>query len=219
MALSDKNIVITPNIGQANDPKIVFSGADASTAAQDISLNVYPTSNGTLSFEGTAGQLFSITNDLTGTIFSVNDVSGIPSIEVDADGTISLAEFGGNVGIGTSSPLAKLDVNGSLNVTGQQRSNIVAVAALDVDCGLGNYFTKTISGNSTFTFSNVPATSSYSFILELTHTSGTVTWPVSVQWPNSSTPALTTGKTHLFVFITDDAGARWRGSSSINYVS
>mgnify|MGYP003337545598 CR=1 FL=1 len=33
MALSDKNIVITPNIGSSSDdPKIVFSGADASTA-------------------------------------------------------------------------------------------------------------------------------------------------------------------------------------------
>ena len=100
MALTDKNIVITPNIGATDDPKIVFSGADASTAAQNITLYTYPTSNGTVSFEGSAGQLFSITNDLTGTIFSVNDVSGIPSIEVNADGTINLAEFGGNVFIG-----------------------------------------------------------------------------------------------------------------------
>ena len=38
MALSDKNIVITPNIGATDDPKIVFSGADASTAAQNITL-------------------------------------------------------------------------------------------------------------------------------------------------------------------------------------
>jgi hypothetical protein len=54
--------------------------------------------NGTLSFEGSAGQLFSITNNLTsGSIFAVNDVSGIPSLDVDADGTISIAEFSGNV--------------------------------------------------------------------------------------------------------------------------
>jgi hypothetical protein len=55
---------------------------------------------GTLSFEGSAGQLFSITNNLTsGSIFSVNDVSGIPSIDVNADGTIELAPYGGNVSI------------------------------------------------------------------------------------------------------------------------
>ena len=136
-------------------------------------------------------------------------ISGWKAIKVNASGNRT---FEGTISSGAITSTG-------LTISGQQKSNIVAVAALDVDCSLGNYFTKTISGNSTFTFSNVPATSSYSFILELTHTSGTITWPASVQWPNSSTPALTTGKTHLFVFITDDAGARWRGSSSINYVS
>jgi len=99
MADNDKDILIVPNKGQPDDPKIEFKGADASTGAQTITLNVYPTDNGTLSFEGSAGQLFSITNDLSGTIFSVNDVSGIPSIEVFDDGTVKLAEFGGNVEI------------------------------------------------------------------------------------------------------------------------
>jgi len=71
--------------------------------------------NGTLSFEGSAGQLFSITNSLTsGSIFSVNDVSGIPSIDVDVDGTIQLAPFGATeyVGIGTTNPSDKLHVHG-----------------------------------------------------------------------------------------------------------
>ena len=119
MANSDKNIIITPNIGGTADPKIVFSGADATTAAQNISLNVYPTSAGTLSFEGSAGQLFSITNNLTGTIFSVNDISGIPSIEVDDDGTVRLAEFSGNVLIGTNTDdgTSALQVDGTIAAT------------------------------------------------------------------------------------------------------
>ncbi len=103
MALSDKNIIITPNIGSASDPKIQFSGADASTGAQTITLNVYPTSGGMLSFEGSSGQLFSITNSLSGTIYSVNDISGIPSIEVLDSGLIKLAQYSGNVAIGSSS--------------------------------------------------------------------------------------------------------------------
>ena len=75
MALSDKNIVITPNNGAALNPKIVFSGADASTIAQNITITALPTNSGTLSFDGSSGQLFSITNSFTGTIFSVNDIS------------------------------------------------------------------------------------------------------------------------------------------------
>lgn len=103
MALSDKDIVITPNRGNVADPQIVFSGANANIGPQNITLTVTPASNGTMSFSGSAGQLFSITNSLTGTIFSVNNVSGIPSIEVFANGVVSLAPYGGNVQI--SGPL------------------------------------------------------------------------------------------------------------------
>ena len=68
----------------------------------------------TLSFTGDSGQLFSITDSSTGTIFSVNDISGVPSIEVEDDGTIRLAETFGNVGIGVETPGEKLDVNGNV---------------------------------------------------------------------------------------------------------
>lgn len=103
MAHSDKNIVITPaRSNTTTDPNIVFSGANASLGPQNITLRVYPTNNGTLSFEGSAGQLFSIANSMNGTIFSVNDVSGVPSIEVLDTGVIKLAELGGFVAFGIS---------------------------------------------------------------------------------------------------------------------
>ena len=83
MAVTDRNIVITPNrtaVGKVQ-PKIVFTGADSSIGdSSAITLFANPENSGTLSFSGTAGQLFSITNDLTGTIFSVNDISGMPSL-------------------------------------------------------------------------------------------------------------------------------------------
>jgi hypothetical protein len=121
MANTHKDIIIVPNrSSDTADPNISFRGAN-SASNTEITLRVYPDSNGTLSFEGSAGQLFSITNDLTGTIFSVNDVSGIPSLEIDASGFIELAAFGGNVGIGeanTSNINAKLYVKGDLNTIG-----------------------------------------------------------------------------------------------------
>ena len=36
--------------------------------------------------QGSQGQLFSITDDLTGTLFTVSDISGIPVFSVDASG-------------------------------------------------------------------------------------------------------------------------------------
>ena len=99
-------------------------------------------------------------------------------------------------------------------------SSAVPVSALDINCSSGNYFTKTIAGASTFTFSSPPASGvSYSFTLELTHTSGTATWPASVKWPGDTAPTLTAGKTHLFMFVTDDSGTRWRGAYLPNYTN
>ena len=42
---------------------------------------------------GTAGQLFSINDSLIGSLFSVNDISGLPILEVFSDNTIILGEY------------------------------------------------------------------------------------------------------------------------------
>jgi len=111
-------------------------------------------------------------------------------------------------------------VAGGLILDGFYFQKKKAVSALDIDLGDGNYFTKTISGNSTFTFSNPPTSDVvYAFTLELTHTSGTVTWPASVKFPADTAPTLTTGKTHLFIFVTDDGGTRYRGAALADYVN
>ena len=120
MANTDKNIVITPNIGSSTDySKIVFSGADASTSAQNITARVYPTNGGTLSFEGSTGQLMSIANTMSGTIFAANDISGIPSIEVLDTGLVKLAQYNGSVTIftGSAQSNAVLTANGGIYST------------------------------------------------------------------------------------------------------
>ena len=101
------------------DEFLLTTAGAAST--QRITQKAYTTDNGSLSWEGSAGQLLSITNNLTsGSIFSVNDVSGVPSIDVDADGRVLLAPYGSNeyVGVGKTNPQAKLDVNGDALISG-----------------------------------------------------------------------------------------------------
>lgn len=188
MADSDKNIVITPNISSSSDnPKIVFSGADAATAAQDITLYTYPTSNGTLSFEGSAGQLFSITNDLTGTIFSVNDVSGIPSIEVDADGSIRLAEFGGTINLGGVTTVQTL------------RDTVYTLSGTVIDPANGGTQLVVLTANTTFTES---LQSGDAIVLQIENgTTYTVTWPTIV-WTgvNGNTAPTLTAKDALVLW-------------------
>lgn len=111
-------------------------------------------------------------------------------------------------------------LNAGLTVDGPYKQVAEAVSALDIDLSTGNYFTKTISGNSTFTFSNPPSSGTVgSFVLELTHSSGTVSWPSSVKFPADTAPTLTTGKTHLFMFVTDNGGSRYRGSALVDYTN
>jgi hypothetical protein len=107
----------------------------------------------------------------------------------------------------------------TVDVTGSYRSGITAIAASNIDCSAGNYFTKTISSNTTFTISNVPSSRAYCFTLELTHTSGAVTWFSGVEWPEGVAPSLTAGRTSLFIFVTDDGGTRWRGAFLSNYTT
>lgn len=138
-----------------------------------------------------------------------------------------LASSGGNVqtssNISTTGALAigqsSAAVNTDLDLAGTYAQTVVALGALNIDCSTGNYFTKTISSNSTFTVSNVPTSRAYSFTLELTHTSGTITWFSGVEWPKGTAPTLTTGKTHVFVFLTDDGGTRWRAASLVDYTT
>ena len=95
-------------------------GIGVTTPGSTLEINV-GTATSAFDIQGSAGQLFSVTNNLTsGSIFSVNDVSGIPSIDVDADGTIQLAPFSAteSVGVGTTNPTVKLDVVGDTRVTG-----------------------------------------------------------------------------------------------------
>jgi len=80
----------------------------------------------TLSVSGNSGQLFSITDSLTGTIFAVNDISGVPSIEVDDTGEIRLAETFGNVLVGTATDTGeKLQVNGTISATNLKLSGFI----------------------------------------------------------------------------------------------
>ena len=158
MALSQRDIVITPNRGASTEPLIKFTGADATSSAT-ITLRVINSSTvGTLSFEGASGQLLSITDSMVGTIFSANDVSGIPSIEVLDTGAVKLAQYNGFVTVSTATSIsgAKLTVQGGTYINGTvTATNFVgSVTGLASSTALTNTYVGYGSGSNTLTGSS-----------------------------------------------------------------
>ena len=134
-----------------------------------------------------------------------------------AQSTANTALASGNAGL--SAVGSRYAISGGL-IDGQVRSVITALGlnGSGIPCTSGNFFTAILSGNSSVYFTGVPA-ASYSLAYEVRHDTGTITWPTSVTWPSATAPTLTTGKTHLFMFVTDDSGTTWRASSLINYTT
>lgn len=138
-----------------------------------------------------------------------------------ASGNAALVDAGtalssGNAGI--SEALTKLPFSGGV-VSGQFAQNIVTLGLYGsgINCNLGNYFTATLSGDTQVVITNAPSAVAYGFTYEVDHQTGTITWPTEVEWPAATAPTLTTGKTHLFMFCTDDSGTTWRAASLIDY--
>ncbi len=96
-------------------------------------------------------------------------------------------------------------------VTGLKETR-VSMVANDIDINLGNYFNKTISGATTLTVSNVPATgTAASFILDLTNGgSSAITW-WTVKWAGGTAPTLTAAGRDALGFFTYDSGTTWTG--------
>ena len=191
-----------------NTPATSLTGTPNITVGTVGSGNV--TSSGTVS--AVTGS-FSGNVSIGGTL-TYDDVTNIDSV-----GLIT-ARKGINVIAGVSTFAAATHQNAGTKVTGTYSSNITAMGANDVDCSSGNYFTKTITGATTFTFSNVPTGNVYIMTMEVRlNGSNAITWPAAVKWPADTPPAITDGKTQLFVFLTDDGGTRWRGSSVVDYTN
>jgi len=114
------NILITP--GSAS---IQFSGSAANTIRLQVE------TSGSIAFYGNSGSLFGITDSLSGSLMSVNDISGLPILEVFSDDRIVMGTFnkntlvvtGSRIGIDKAVPTADLDISGSVFITGSLRMN------------------------------------------------------------------------------------------------
>ncbi len=114
MANSDKEILITPNRGQSAQPEIKYVGSGNDPVTSKV------LDDNTISFESGTNQLFTVgTNVTSGNVFTVADVSGVPSIAVNASGRVDLARYNGfaSIGYNTNDTDKNFAVTGKMHIT------------------------------------------------------------------------------------------------------
>jgi hypothetical protein len=115
----------------------LITGSAYISGSTDVLTAQGSTADGTLfNVLGTSGQLFTVTDGLSGSLFSVNTISGLPVLEAFSDFSFVAGQYGvnnlfvkdGKVGIMTGAPQATLDVIGSTRVTGSS----ILTGSLDI---------------------------------------------------------------------------------------
>ena len=175
-------------------------------------------------------------------VTSQNIVDGtITNADIAADAAIAISKLDGvtattaeinylditTLGTSEASKAVTADANGDVLLSQEltaisYNETFVAVTstanAATINCETGNSFSHTLTENTTFTFSNPPATgTSYGFALKIVQDAGasgfTVTWPTSVDYAGATAPTLTAtaSAVDVLVFYTHDGGTTWYG--------
>ena len=185
--------------GVTNAELSILDGATVTTAELNILSGVTATATELNTLDG-----------ITATVTELNYTDGVTSnIQTQLDAKVG------------SSYTGDVDITGEL-IADSYNETYAAVTsssnATTVNCHNGNAFSHTLTENTTFTFSNPPASgTAYSFSLEIIQDASasgyTVTWPSSVDWPSATAPTLTATASakDVFVFYTRDGGTTFYG--------
>jgi hypothetical protein len=195
-----------------NWKKVITSGSDASLNTLSVtnnthlsgSLNVFKSGGTVFTIEGSQGTLFQITDELSGSLFSVADISGVPSFEVFSDDTVKLGTFGSEAVVVEGDVL-------KLSQLSNQSSETTAV----VINGSNVVGTRELGSNA-FTSTTIPTNNN-----QLTNGAGYIT-DGNTNWNNSygfitatSTDTLTNKSGNISMF-TNDAGYITDGNTGWN---
>lgn len=166
---------------QASDPSTPASGYG----------NLYVKTDGRIYFISDSGAVYDLTE-------GAGPASSTDNAVVRWDGT------GGNT---LQNSAVLIDDTGNLDMQGKEIRNFAEQAittskgteTYDIDWSAASLFEITMTGNPTFTFSNLASGRSITVTLIQDGTGGrTVTWPGSVNWPNGE-PTLHTGASAIDV--------------------
>lgn len=103
----------------------------------------------------------------------------------------------------------------SISEKSQALNNVSGSRAIDLSFGL--FISATITGATTFSFTNTP-TDAVVVVLQLTNGgSQTITWPTSIKWAGGKAPNLTASGVDIIVLTTSNSGSKWYGIANLKY--
>ena len=176
---------------------------------------------GGVAISSTAAEL-NILDGVTSTATELNLLDGV---------TATTAELNYNdvttLGTSQASKVVTADANGDVALSEELKAksynetyvSLSAASSVAIDCEAGNVFALTTGQNTTFTFTNPPASgTAYGFTLKLTAGGGhSITYPNTVDFAGGTAPdAPASGETDVLVFITVDGGTNWYGALAID---
>ncbi len=136
---------ISPALGFRVNTSASITGSlfvSASFSTSSAAATLYKSGSTVLDVQGSQGQLFSVVDSLTGSLMSVNDISGLPILEVFSDDKVVMGTYGapaivvsgsnttfsGSVNIsGSLTSTGSVNISGSITATGAIISNGINV--------------------------------------------------------------------------------------------
>ena len=216
-----------------NDPKAIFSDAAFETPISNVQLtnkrgelpsifydglarilreDLAPDGNYVLRWDEPAVEAFGGAS--TFQQWSSDRTYNAGDIVQGSDGALYQSDVDGNLGNDpTDQPSNFWSLLLGLIPIGPYSETGVAVSVADIDLSTGNEFTKIITADTVFTFSNALTPGVDSFTFELTIVGAFMpTWPASVtKWLGGAEPSLGADTENVFVFKTRDAGTTFTG--------
>jgi len=105
-----------------------------------------------------------------------------------------------------------ISITNGYTLAGSVKEEVLPLTGASIDVSTGEFFIKTISVNTSFSFVGATAGKAQAFILELTIFAGAIpTWPTSVAWSGGVAPTLPNGRS-VISFLTMNGGTTWTGA-------
>lgn len=119
-----------------------------------------------------------------------------------------------HVGLSNVDNHKQLPISGGVLENYREKLVTLSGTSTAINLSLGNLFTHSLTGNTTYSITNAVAGQAHSFtlIINMGSTVKTLTFPASVKWQGGEIPDMSTAnKTYVLTFVTVDGGTNWLG--------